>query len=235
MTKGRHSKLYKGIGIGLGVVLVLGGAAYFAVLPRLGGDAEVLNDIDQHFEALEQIAPDPDEKRVAVDVPRPQSVKTPPKSHFPRSPTAERQRPTPKRRAQRTTRTRSRQRTAEPKPEPRWEGIQQVAAGTYLLDPTLVSDAQKRPQKYIRGARAELEEQNGQPIGYRLTGIRKGSPLHAAGFRNGDVLTNVNGHKLTSADEAILAAAALKFADKYRVDLLRRDKRRYLYYRVAAD
>jgi general secretion pathway protein C len=119
-------------------------------------------------------------------------------------------------------------------PETRWPGIHKVAPGTYVIDQSLVSDAQSQPLKYTGGARADMVEKNGRSVGFRVSGISKKSALYAAGIRNGDVLTNVNGHKLTSVDEAVLAAASLRFSDKYRVDLLRGDQKRYLYYRVAA-
>ena len=83
-----------------------------------------------------------------------------------------------------------------------------------------------------KGHKITIVEKNRKIVGFRIAGIAKGSALHAIGLRNDDVVVAVNGYKLTSIDEVLLAVSALKFAKKYRVDLLRGGKRRSLYYRV---
>ena len=87
--------------------------------------------------------------------------------------------------------------------------------------------------KFVPGVVATLAEEGGSPAGFRLQGVRPKSALFILGLRNNDILTAINGHSLQNIDEALLAAGAAKFADRFRVDILRNGQRYSLYYRVS--
>jgi len=60
-------------------------------------------------------------------------------------------------------------------------------------------------------------------IGFQVVRVRCGSPLHEAGFRNGDVITKINGHKVRTVPQALAAYVALRIKRKLRVRGHRKD------------
>lgn len=58
--------------------------------------------------------------------------------------------------------------------------------------------------------------------GYRLSGVRRDTPLEQVGLRNGDVLHSVNGVQLTSMEAVLTAASAAREADTIELRLTRR-------------
>ena len=63
----------------------------------------------------------------------------------------------------------------------------------------------------------------GEVDGFTVKRIRCGSPLHEAGFRNGDVVHEVNGREIDSIPAAMRAYRRLKRKDTLKVDLTRKD------------
>jgi hypothetical protein len=236
MSRGNHRWLGRlGILLGLVAVLLLAGVLFIA--SKLSGDEQVMNDIDRHFEVLDKTSSYASfynaESRAVRTAPfpgdEPVAESSSPKKAAP---------PNPVTKAGRRWTKRHRRGDKSP-PEPRlsagFEGIRNIAPGTYLLDEELVAAARQRPRAFATGVRARLVSDNGKPLGFQLAGVSPRSAVHAIGLRNGDVLLAVNGFKLRSIDEAVLAATSLRFADKFRVDVKRGAQSRSFYYRVAAD
>ncbi|MBN2343317.1 MAG: hypothetical protein JXR45_17620 [Deltaproteobacteria bacterium] len=111
-------------------------------------------------------------------------------------------------------------------------GITRIARDTYLIDAAAMDDARNNLRKYIGAALAELVEDESGPVGFRLKNIGADSYLHAVGVRNNDILIAINGHPLNSIENVTLAIASFKNATQFRLDLLRKDKKRSLYYKV---
>ena len=63
----------------------------------------------------------------------------------------------------------------------------------------------------------------GDVDGFVVKRIRCGSPLHEAGFRNGDVVHEVNGRTIDSIPSALRAYRRLKRKDVLKVDLTRKN------------
>ena len=63
----------------------------------------------------------------------------------------------------------------------------------------------------------------GQVDGFKVRRVRCGSPLHQAGFRNGDVIHGVNGHKVTSLAEAVWTYGQVRKDAQLKVNLTRKD------------
>ncbi len=228
MARGHHKRLKRiGLFIGLAALLILAGMVFIA--SKLGGDEEVMDDIDRHFGSLETTSSSyvayykaeerrgsrGDESGEATAVVE-ETVKR-------------------EARGKRGGKPRRKKRAAgQSSSAPAFKGVRRVGPGTYLIDEALATSARKSPRSFIQGVRARLVPFNGKPFGFQLSGIGPQSPLHALGLRDGDVLLAVNGYQLKSIDEALLAATSCRFADKFRVDLQRGAGRMSLYYRVDA-
>lgn len=67
------------------------------------------------------------------------------------------------------------------------------------------------------------EDAAGETDGFRVRRIRCGSPLHEAGFRNGDVVHSVNGKEITTIPDAMFAYQKVKRRDSLKVSITRKD------------
>ncbi|MCP4808035.1 MAG: PDZ domain-containing protein [Proteobacteria bacterium] len=67
------------------------------------------------------------------------------------------------------------------------------------------------------------EDDAGETDGFRVRRIRCGSPLHEAGFRNGDVVHSVNGKEITTIPDAMFAYQKVKRRDSLKVAITRKD------------
>jgi S1-C subfamily serine protease len=66
-----------------------------------------------------------------------------------------------------------------------------------------------------------------------LGGIACGSPLHLAGIRSGDVVHDVNGHRVSSIPGALKAYGKLKKARVLEVNITRRGRPLLVTYYVT--
>lgn len=97
---------------------------------------------------------------------------------------------------------------------------------------------------YVEGYTSSMERMNtlgalyyhkgpdGRNDGFKLKGMRCGSPLHQGGFRNGDVVHRINGKLVTTLLDAITVYRKLRKDELIEVELTRAGKRRYLKYHV---
>ena len=73
----------------------------------------------------------------------------------------------------------------------------------------------------------------GEIAGFKVKRIRCGSVLHQAGFRNGDIITAINGRPVTTIPQALSAYRKLRKKRTLDVDLERRGASRRLRYRLT--
>ncbi len=66
-------------------------------------------------------------------------------------------------------------------------------------------------------------DEEGDIIGFRVVKVRCGSPLHEAGFQDGDIITRINGHKVRTVPQALAAYVELRVRRKLRVRGTRKD------------
>lgn len=85
----------------------------------------------------------------------------------------------------------------------------------------------------LRSGRIVPSLKDGAPVGMKLFGIRPTSALATLGMQNGDLVTDVGGHALTSADAALEAYTKLRSAKKIGVTIERRGATQKLVYRVV--
>ena len=75
--------------------------------------------------------------------------------------------------------------------------------------------------------------EEGPVDGFRVNGIKCGSPLHAGGLRNGDVIHSVNGQRVTTWPKAILLYRKLRKQEAFTVHVTRKGQPVQLHYRVT--
>lgn len=83
--------------------------------------------------------------------------------------------------------------------------------------------------KYVR-IRPHFTE--GQPDGLRLTGVRPGTIFTDIGFRNGDIITGVNGREIQSVDDALKFYSSLKNESNVDLQIRRGGRVKTIQYRV---
>ncbi len=100
--------------------------------------------------------------------------------------------------------------------------VQRAAVDKILADPTTVA----------KGARVVPSIKNGVPNGFKLYAIRPGSVYAALGFLNGDTITAVNGHDMSSLDKALEVYQQLRNASSLDVSITRRGQDLVLHYSI---
>ena len=80
------------------------------------------------------------------------------------------------------------------------------------------------PMALAKFARIVPATKDGKPDGFKLYGIRPGSPVAQLNFANGDTFVAINGFALTSADTALEAYMKIKDAKQFAIDVIRRGK-----------
>jgi S1-C subfamily serine protease len=81
------------------------------------------------------------------------------------------------------------------------------------------------PMRFARGARVVPSVKDGKPYGFKLYAVRPHSLFERLGFKNGDTVTHVGGHELTSMDKALEVYTQLRDATgKVEVKIVRRGK-----------
>jgi type II secretory pathway component PulC len=83
----------------------------------------------------------------------------------------------------------------------------------------------------VRGlGRFAPDMRDGRSLGLRVHGVKRNSPLHRLGIRNGDVLRTLNGHSLANPDGLLAAAPLLQTQRSLSLALLRKGQPRTLQY-----
>lgn len=230
-------KLFLFIGVPLGIMFLFIGIGGAYLVTKARGDEEVMVDIDKHFDSLPRKSrlkrarlkarKAEQQKVVSTNLEQPVPVT---QEGDPKQNGAENKPGSPKRGiSKKQAKQRSEQLIEK---TPYAEDIIRIAPSTYVVDAELFSKAQKNPKQFIGTASASMVQKNGENVGFQLAGIRSGTAAFALGLRNGDILIAVNGQKLTSADQALVALATIQMNKKFRVDVKRKNGKQSLYYLV---
>lgn len=104
------------------------------------------------------------------------------------------------------------------------EGITKESETKYTVDRSLLDKYMGDIEGLSKMARAMPHKgTDGNTDGYRLSGIRRNSPLYALGIRNGDVIHNVNGTSLANPADAMGAFQSLGSTSNFNFDITRRN------------
>ncbi len=103
----------------------------------------------------------------------------------------------------------------------------------FVVERSLVEEAVANVEKLATQIRVVPHKgSDGEIDGYRLSAIRRGSLFDKLGVKNGDIVHEVNGHPLTSADGALKAYQALQSDSSFTFDVTRRNKKQTFEYEV---
>ena len=92
------------------------------------------------------------------------------------------------------------------------------------VDKAFVETLLANPAQLTKQARIVPAVRDGQTKGYKFYGIRPGSLPKLLGIKNGDLVTEVNGHKLESLDQAMNLYTKLRRASHLSVSIERKGK-----------
>lgn len=112
------------------------------------------------------------------------------------------------------------------------QGIVRVSDTEYTVQQALMARALTQQETLFRSARLIPNEENGAVAGMKVYGIRRSSVLGRLGLQNGDVLSNVNGQPMTSADGLVQAYAMLGRAGAFNIAVVRRGQPMTINYNV---
>ena len=107
------------------------------------------------------------------------------------------------------------------------------AGDVYKLDAKRLDEAVSDMTFLARQARIIPNYANGKPTGFKLFGIRRGSLYGQLGLRNGDIVTHLHGHPLTSPNTALEAYEVVRNARRVELGVDRRGERLTLVYEVV--
>jgi general secretion pathway protein C len=95
---------------------------------------------------------------------------------------------------------------------------------------------QAQPQtargRWFQSLRIVPEARDGRIIGFRLSGIQRGSLLGLLGLRSGDVIETINGNRIANAETALQAYVRLRTAERLKVQLVREGQTMTIDYRI---
>ena len=87
------------------------------------------------------------------------------------------------------------------------------------------------PMQYAMSARIMPHYINGQPAGFRLVWVRKGSLYAQIGLKSGDIIQQINGKNL-SVGTALGLYSKLPYAKQLKVNIIRKGSKRSMLYNI---
>jgi hypothetical protein len=100
-----------------------------------------------------------------------------------------------------------------------------VACAPATIESTVTREVAERWIAEERGARIVPALVDGRPSGFKLYGIRAGSPLARLGLENGDTVRAIQGRSIETAGDAFELVGELEHAARIELDLERRGRR----------
>jgi general secretion pathway protein C len=117
------------------------------------------------------------------------------------------------------------QAASESKPGVAIEGAEQAincsSEHACTVDRKFVEQLMQSPQQLMTQARMFPVTKDGETAGFRMSGVRKGSLATLLGLKNGDVVSEINGSKLGSIDDALAMYQKLRRANHLSVTVER--------------
>ena len=130
--------------------------------------------------------------------------------------------------------------TAAPSPPPRFskyrmprgmkgleevaKGIRKTGEGKYEIRRSALNKVLGNTTMLARSARIVPSVRNGKPNGFKLYAIRPGSLYSLLGMFNGDTISAINGHAITTPDKALEVYTKLRSASHLSITFNRRGK-----------
>ena len=104
------------------------------------------------------------------------------------------------------------------------KGIRKMGAGKYEIRRAALNKVLGNTMLLARSARIVPSVRNGKPNGFKLYAIRPGSLYSLLGMFNGDTISAINGHAITTPDKALEVYTKLRNASHLSIAFNRRGK-----------
>lgn len=121
-----------------------------------------------------------------------------------------------------------------PQGDPPIEGIEHVDEAHVRITRELLDSWLSDPSTLAKSARIVPSQKDGVIEGFKIYGVRRGSPAKALGFKNGDMITEVAGRSMTDVTAAMEAFDDVRKAKKVTVTLVRKGASMTVQYEVVA-
>jgi general secretion pathway protein C len=115
---------------------------------------------------------------------------------------------------------------------PSGRGVTKVAANKFILDRKEVERLSGDVTQFMTQVRIVPNLVKGKASGYKMLNIKNGSLVASVGFRNGDILKEINGKSINRPEEAFQAYQQLKSGGGFTIEVERKGKRETIYYEV---
>ncbi len=113
---------------------------------------------------------------------------------------------------------------------PTGPGIKRLSANRYQIPQEDLIDAFENMNELLTQVRVVPNFKDGVPDGFKLLSIKRGSVIHRAGLRNGDIVKRVNGIEIDSPDKAFEVYEQVRNEPLITVEVLRgRSKKTFRY------
>lgn len=112
------------------------------------------------------------------------------------------------------------------------KGIKKVSANKFILDRKEVERLSSDVSQFMTQVRIVPSFVKGKADGYKMLNIKKGSLVEGVGFKNGDVIKEINGKSINKPEDAFRAYEELMKGGGFSIDIQRKGKRETIYYEV---
>ena len=100
------------------------------------------------------------------------------------------------------------------------------------LDRSKIESAVKNINDLMKNVRIQPHFTNGQPDGFRLTGVRPNTIFYNMGLKSGDVITGVDGKNIESVDDAFKLYQGLQSSSNIQLQLKRKGRQKTINYTI---
>ena len=111
-------------------------------------------------------------------------------------------------------------------------GIKRLSAGRYRIPQEDLRDAVENMSHLLTQVRVVPNFKNGEPDGFKLLSIKRGSLIQQAGLRDGDVIKRVNGIEIDSPEKAFEVYEQVRNEPVITVEIVRGGSSKTLSYEV---
>ena len=118
------------------------------------------------------------------------------------------------------------------RPFPTGTGIKRVSADRYRISQEELKDAFENMNQLLTQVRVVPNFRDGEPDGFKLESIKRGSLIHRAGLRDGDIVKRVNGIEIDSPDKAFEVYEQVRNEPLITVEVLRGGSKKTFRYEV---
>ncbi len=100
------------------------------------------------------------------------------------------------------------------------------------LERSKIESAVKNINDLMKNVRIQPHFTDGQPDGFRLTGVRPNSFFYNMGLKSGDVITGVDGKNIESVDDAFKLYQGLQSSSNVKLQLKRKGQQKNINYTI---